>query len=539
LPERWRGRDSFCILETGFGLGLNFLAAWEAWRADTARSRLLHFVSIESRPLDEKDLSAALAPFGELSAFSRELLKAWPPPLAGFHRMHFDAGRVILTLALGDAAEVLPQLVASVDAFFLDGFAPAKNPGIWSPHVVRELARVAAPEATLATWTVAGGVRAALSDAGFAVEKRDGFATKREMLTGRFAIARDTPAAPRMRHAAVIGGGLAGTLAAERLALRGWEVELVDARRERSAPAVGLVRPIANLRDAVNAQASRSAFLYSLQHFRALQRDGFNLEWDRCGVLQLADDEAEASRFQAIVASHGYPESFLQYVDRARASELAGRPVRGPGWWFPSGAWVSPGSLHIASLGRASELVRQRVGRRVARIEREGGAWRALDADARVIAEAPVLVIANAADAKRLVPEARLSLSEVRGQLTYLPPQPQRRLDIVVSGSGYVAPLPDGGAVLGASYQHDDPDAGQRLDDHRANLGSRGVDAARVHRRRRRRKPRRLDRIPRHGARPPAHLRRDGDRGNPYRRPVSAREDCSGRRSAPSCSPAN
>jgi len=84
LPERWRGRDSFCILETGFGLGLNFLAAWEAWRADTARSRLLHFVSIESRPLDEKDLSAALAPFGELSAFSRELLKAWPPPLAGF-----------------------------------------------------------------------------------------------------------------------------------------------------------------------------------------------------------------------------------------------------------------------------------------------------------------------------------------------------------------------------------------------------------------------------------------------------------------------
>src|SRR5205085_2419035 len=223
-------------------------------------------------------------------------------------------------------------------------------------------------------------------DAGFAVEKREGFATKREMLTGRFNIPRDAPAAPRMRRAAVIGGGLAGTLAAERLALRGWEVELVDARRERSAPAVGLVRPIANLRDAVNAQASRSAFLYSLQHFRALQRDGFNLEWDRCGVLQLADDDAEAARFEAIVASHGYPGSFLQYVDAARASELAGRAVRGSGWWFPAGSWVSPASLHIASLARAAELVRQRVGRRVARIEREGGAWRALDADSRVIA---------------------------------------------------------------------------------------------------------------------------------------------------------
>src|SRR6185503_3294678 len=288
------------------------------------------------------------------ASLAKALVAKWPGPVAGFHRVEFPPERVTLTLLIGDARELLPQLVARADAFYLDGFAPAKNPGIWSPEVVRELARVAAPDATLATWTVAGGVRAALSDAGFAIEKRAGFATKREMLTGHFAAQRGATAPPRVRHAAVIGGGLAGTLAAERLALRGWEVELVDARRERSAPAVGLVRPIANLRDAVNAQASRSAFLYSLQHFRALQRDGFNLEWDRCGVLQLADDEAEATRFHAIVASHGYPESFLQYVDTARASDLAGRAVRGPGWWFPSGAWVSPASLHVASLGRAS-----------------------------------------------------------------------------------------------------------------------------------------------------------------------------------------
>jgi tRNA 5-methylaminomethyl-2-thiouridine biosynthesis bifunctional protein len=127
-------------------------------------------------------------------------------------------------------------------------------------------------------------------------------------------------------------------------------------------------------------------------------------------------------------------------------------------------------SLQTAGLGRAGELVRQRVGRRVARIEREGGAWRALDADSRVVAEAPVLVIANAADAKRLLPDARLSLSEVRGQVTYLPPDPHRKLNTVVSGSGYVAPLAVDAAVIGASYQHDDPDAGQRVDDHRANL---------------------------------------------------------------------
>src|SRR6185436_4579514 len=199
-----------------------------------------------------------------------------PAPLAGFHRIHFDGGRVILTLLFGEAAALLPQLVARADAFFLDGFAPARNPQVWSPAVVRELARLAAPDATLATWTVAGGVRSALIDAGFRVEKRPGVAGKREMLAG----GREGTAQARAREgrAVVVGAGLAGSLVAERLAARGWQVDLVEARAERSAPAVGLVRPIANLRDAVNAQVSRSAFLYALQHYRALQYDGYHLE---------------------------------------------------------------------------------------------------------------------------------------------------------------------------------------------------------------------------------------------------------------------
>src|SRR6185295_18340778 len=125
--------------------------------------------SVESEPFTRDDLAAALAPFAELQDLARALVAAWPPPLAGFHRLHFDGGNVILTLLFGDAAVTLPQLVATVDAFFLDGFSPAKNPGIWSPEVVRQLARAAAPGATLATWTVAGGVRTALVDAGFAV----------------------------------------------------------------------------------------------------------------------------------------------------------------------------------------------------------------------------------------------------------------------------------------------------------------------------------------------------------------------------------
>src|SRR6185437_3542398 len=121
LPQRWRGRASFAILETGFGIGLNFLATWDAWRTDASRSRRLHFVSVENRPFARAELRAALEPFDELAPLARALVTAWPPALAGFHRIHFDGGRVMLTLLLGDGRELLPQLVGRADALYLDG----------------------------------------------------------------------------------------------------------------------------------------------------------------------------------------------------------------------------------------------------------------------------------------------------------------------------------------------------------------------------------------------------------------------------------
>ena len=487
LPDRWRERESFVILETGFGIGLNFLTAWHAWRSDAQRPARLHFVSIEKHPFAHDDLAAALAPFEELSALSHALLAAWPPPLSGYHRLHFDGGGVILTLVLGDARVELPRLDARADAFFLDGFAPARNPEMWSPEVVREIARLAAPGATLATWTVAGGVRAALADAGFRIEKREGFGGKREMLVGE---REGRASAPRgERRAAVVGAGLAGTLVAERLASRGWSVALLDERAERSSAQAGLVRPIVNLRDALNARLSRTAFLYALQHFRALQHDGYHLTWDRCGVLQLAENDEEAARFAVIARDHGYPAAVLEFLDTTQASARAGRPVARGGWWFPSGAVVAPASLAVASQARAGERMKRSAATRVERIEHEGRDWRALDQDGRVMAEAPVLIIANAWDAARLVPSERLRLSAVRGQMTYVPPDAGRSLGIVVSGNGYVAPLPEGGHAIGASYQHDDADAGVREDDHRANLAraesllpgfTAGLDAARL-----------------------------------------------------------
>ena len=186
LPARWQGRDGFTILETGFGLGLNFLATWRAWRDDTQGCRKLHFISVEKHPLAAADLALAHAAWPELGDLAAQLRRFWPPFVAGAHRLEFEGGRLILTLIFADAVEVVPTLTMAVDAFYLDGFSPARNPELWSTGLCRSLACLAAPGATLATWSVAGSVRRALSAAQFAVEKRSGFAHKRQMLVGRY-----------------------------------------------------------------------------------------------------------------------------------------------------------------------------------------------------------------------------------------------------------------------------------------------------------------------------------------------------------------
>lgn len=470
LPGRWAGRDGFVVLETGFGIGLNFLATWHAWRADPGACARLHFVSVEAHPLSRDDVRRALAPFGELAALARELVGAWPLPVAGYHRLAFDRGRVTLTLLLGEVEALLPMLDAAADAIYLDGFAPARNPAIWSAPVLREVGRLAAPGATLATWTVAQDVRASLVEAGFVVSVAPGFGRKRERL-----VAERRAPGPRSRHtpdrrAAIVGAGLAGSLCAERLASRGWAVTLIDERAQPSAAAAGLLRPVVNSQDSANAQASRPAFAYALRTLQALSREPGALQWSATGILQLAANDAEAERQRNIVRDQAWPAEWLQFAEATQAAELAGRAVRRPGWWLPAGAWVSPASFVTAAIAHGGERISRRTGQSVNRIERVASGWRLSSERGEVIAEAPIVIVANAHRARTLVPNQALPLSAVRGQVSDLPAHPSRALRVAVSGNGYLAPTPDGGHVVGASFVHDDEGVDLRAADHQDNL---------------------------------------------------------------------
>lgn len=480
LPEAWQGRERFTVLETGFGLGLNFLVTWAAWRADPARCRRLHFVSLEKHPPRREDLARLFERWPELRADAERLVAAWPPLVPGLHRLHFEGGRLSLSLCFGDAAGSLEKLEARADALYLDGFSPARNPELWSPRVCHLLARRAAPGATLATWSVSGPVREALSRAGFDVGKARGFGSKREMLVGVLGARRGARPGARSnaetagRSALVIGAGLAGSAVAHRLAERGWQIALID-----EAPAAGLgasgnlagvLRPLPSLDDNPLSRLTRAGTLYGLRHLRALDVAGFTVRWSACGVLHLARDPGHEKRQRALVEAHRPPPDYLRQVGRDEAAQLAQWPVAAGGWWFAGAGWVMPPSLCRANLASAGEAIRPCFGRHLARLERAGGLWRALDGEDRLIAEAPLAILANGAQITAVDEAAWLPVRAARGQVTHLPAAHSSAPRVVVCRLGYVSPEIDGTRCVGATFQVDDLDPALRAEDQAENM---------------------------------------------------------------------
>jgi tRNA 5-methylaminomethyl-2-thiouridine biosynthesis bifunctional protein len=480
LPQRWAGAHNFTILESGFGLGLNFLATWAAWRADPARPQRLHFVSIEKHPFTRAGLATMQVRYPEFAPLAGELQAAWPLPLPGLHRLEFEGGRFVLTLALADVPDVLPRLNLSADAFYLDGFAPDRNPEMWSATAMRGLARLARPGTTLSTYTTARAVREALASAGFTPEQRPGFGRKRAMLTACFAPRdarrRRPAAAPEWseRRAVVIGAGLAGAAVSERLAARGWTIDLVERGAAPAAEAsgipAGVFHPQVSRDDSLLSRLTRAGYLYSLRRWRALEAAGHNLKWETCGVLQLAKDVREEARMAETTRTLGFPRDYLDYLPKASAQEKSRSGVNCGGWWFPESGWMEPAALvraQLAAADRGSRLA-VRYGTEVDSLTRDGTLWRARAADGTEIAAAPVVVLANSHDAGRIVPFG-VPLKRVRGQLTRLPAG-SLTVPVVLAGAGHLIPRGDGGAILGATFDYEDGSTEPRAEDHAGNL---------------------------------------------------------------------
>ena len=499
LAERFaelQDGDTFVIGETGFGTGLNFLCAWQCFLAHAPAGARLQFISVEKYPLTRADLDQALALWPELSVLREQLLQQYLAIHSGFQHFPLANGRISLTLLIGDALTMLEQLDGKVDAWFLDGFAPAKNPEMWNEQVFAQLARLAKADTTLATFTSAGFVRRGLLAVGFAVQRVPGFGHKREMLAGHFQSLNEpahscttiTPwfarpqqhrLAAEQRHAIIIGAGIAGCASAASLAARGWRVTLIEQHEKIAQEASGNAQGILYLKLSAHETAlSRfilSGFGYTRRLLEAVSTTQTGNEptailskndWDICGILQLAFNDKEQKRLDAL-AVHFAP-SLLRPVNAQQASQLAGVTLEKGGLFYPEAGWIHPPALCQALT--QNPLITIQNTQQAMTLTQVDQQWQ-VHAESGLLASAPVVVLCNAANVVQFSQTQHLPLSRVRGQTTQLPATTaSQSINCVVCANGYISPARDNTHTIGASFNFADDSQEATLAEHRSNL---------------------------------------------------------------------
>jgi tRNA 5-methylaminomethyl-2-thiouridine biosynthesis bifunctional protein len=442
LPQAWAGSRQWVILETGFGLGLNFLAAWLAWKHDPKRPGLLHFVAIEAWPVAAADFLRSAAPYAELDPLASGLAAQWHDMLPGAHRLEFEGGRVLLTVHVRDLGRALREPRLRADSVFLDGFDPDRTPAMWQLPTLKAVARHCRRGTALATCAVADPVRRDLVQCGFTLEAVEGAAAKRSGLKALFSPAWEPKGQrPANRvapaHCVVVGAGLAGAAAAASLARRGWQVTVLDAADAPAAGAsslpAGLLAPNFSADDNLLSRLTRSGIRLTSQQARGMLREGADFRLP--GVLEVRD---------------------------------AATPAR----LHEQGGWVKPAALVRAWLSQPN--IQWRGNSKVDRIRVEGGEWQLLDEQGATMATASLVVLA-AAHATRTLWGVALPLQAVRGQVSWGSQASGSALPLVpVNGNGHLiahVPLDDGLAwFCGSTFQRGETDLRPRAADHAYNF---------------------------------------------------------------------
>jgi tRNA 5-methylaminomethyl-2-thiouridine biosynthesis bifunctional protein len=427
-PALWRGRERFTVFDADYGDGTAFRSLVQAWSADADRPPHLHVI--------------ALDPKGALPGLFRI-----PQPQAG----------LTLDLLCAPAATGLAQLSAQFDVVCLRRLAGHD----W----VRPLARLCRTGTQLVGGSFDPMQRQALADAGFG---RAGFVSRKPAIAA---------GVPPQRHAIVIGAGLAGAAACERLCARGWQVTLIERHPEPAMEASGnpsgIFMPILSKDDSIPTRLSRAAFLYALRYWDRLGGVGKAFTGAQCGVLHLPRDAAYAATQRSIAKQHDFPAEFAQWLGSEAAGAMLGAPAPDGAWYFPQGGWANPASLCAAMLAACGSRLDAHFGVGDVVLDHAAGQWQVRFALGGLLASAPVLVNAAGAGGPALLPGCLLPLDRVRGQVSYLPAASVPPLSHVVCRDAYVTPSSFGVVSLGASYS-DSADSALDPASHQDNLSKVG-----------------------------------------------------------------
>lgn len=505
------GGQVFTIGETGFGTGLNFLATWALWRQCAAPDTHLHFVSVEKFPLTKHDLTRALALWPTVANEARELLEQYPSVIhPGFHRLKFKAAGITLTLIIDDATTGLQQLLASqhpayylpqgsIDAWFLDGFSPVKNPEMWRPELFATIAQLSVPGTTLATFAAATIVKRGLSEQGFSIKTDVGFGRKREMVSGQLIevaaqldpndLPQDRfqskhplpwgiePADSRehlsARQAVIVGGGISGCHTARALADRGWAVTLIEQHPQLASEASGNPQGVLYAKLSHRQETLSDFNLLALQFAQRHYTPFWGSVGERCGVLQLAYND-KAHQLHEQLRQHFGQQTLFEPLDRHAASAQAGVDCPSGGLFFPSAGWINPATLCQQLTSHKSITVISNT--QVQALDyhqqwslqlqtNETGITRTIDS--------PVVILATANHAQQFQQTQQLPVKPIRGQVSYLKASAQTApLKTVICGDGYFPPAMDKRHCIGATFDPRSDDLTPLDSDHQRNLNT-------------------------------------------------------------------
>lgn len=480
LWERWVNYQEahFVIAETGFGTGLNFFAVTTLFREfrqkhpDSPLKRL-YFTSFEKYPLPLDALQQAHLAYPQFSHLAQHLQQNWLNPIQGCYRFHFD--ETTLDLWFGDVAENLPQLGdymnGKIDAWFLDGFAPSKNPDMWNEQLYQQMFRFTKPQGTFATFTAASAVRKGLENAGFDITKRKGFGKKRECLSGQKTHEKLTalstpwfhsqPANLKEQDIAIIGGGIASLCTAISVVKRGAKITIYCEDEQTALNASGNKQgafyPQLSDDNERNIRFYIHAFAYGHQFLQWAIQQQIEFEHEFCGVALCAYNEKTESKLNKI-AELNLPSDLYQSLNQTELSEKVGLPLPFGGAFIPQGAWLAPRQLvqHTFAFLEKQNVQIKTLQKVTALSQTENG-WQITTAENKTFCH-EVVVLANGHKLTEFEQTQKLPLYPVRGQVSQIPTSANLlKLKTVLCYDGYLTPVDQAKTshCIGASHVRD------------------------------------------------------------------------------------
>lgn len=475
IPARWQTHDKrhFVIAETGFGTGLNFLNTWRNFEQQNNKQiEQLHFISFEKFPIEQQALAQALKAWPELAKYSEQLVANYPTAMAGCHRLSFDNGKVLLDLWFGDIQDTLPQLCFNqhgiVDAWYLDGFAPSKNPDMWQQSLFNNMANLGRPDCTFATFTAAGFVRRGLIEAGFDVQKVKGYGRKREMIVGQLITANDKHtyteyfARPPVTESniAIIGGGIASSSLMYALAKRNIATTLFCKDNALAMGAShnhqGAVYP--NLQADFNSISEFYAhsFYYAKRTYQQLNLSGYSFAHDWCGVMLHGVTPEKAAVQQRLAEKGNWPKTLIHAVTSEAANTITGIKADYSGLFMPEAGWVSPPQLVNAMATAANELKKQttHLNTRITEINKDEQGYTLVDDSQTCYGPFKQVIVTCGELSKYFKQTSDIPIQAVRGQVTRVTANEKSSpLNTVLCHKGYFTPQFEMTHCMGATFE--------------------------------------------------------------------------------------